>query len=85
MCRSTADSGLSPCSRAGLPGGGYVQDGQRRTLAAYAQPVQADSSEEEVKQPQSQQLSAVQSSIGFIGAGQVVLLLCISAEKHLWY
>ena len=45
---------------------------QRRLHAAHAQPAQADSdSEEEVKQPHSQQLPAVQRSIGFIGAGQV--------------
>ena len=58
---------------AGLSSRGPARDGQHRLYAAHAQPAQADSdSEDEVKQPHLQQLPPVQSSIGFIGAGQVL-------------
>ena len=70
--RSRFQKAVLAASAGLLSSRGHARDAQRRSLAAHAQPAQADSdSEEEVKQPHSQQLPAVQRSIGFIGAGQV--------------
>ncbi len=85
--KTNATDGYAQLKRGMLAAGvvrtrGHARDAQRRSHAATAQPAPADSdSEEEVKQPHSQQLPAVQRSIGFIGAGQVGCRCVISLSS----